>query len=328
MSLPVINIEPLVTRSSGVGEVATQIRSACTGTGFFYISGHGVTPELQHALEEQARLFFAREAHRKMEVAMALGGKAWRGYFNVGDELTSGKPDLKEGYYFGEELTASDPRVQAGLPMHGPNLFPADMPALKNTVLDYISAMTQLGHALMEGMSLSLGLPATYFHDTYTQSPTTLFRIFHYPPPMPANVPQWGVGEHTDYGVLTLLKQDDAGGLQVKGSAGWIDAPPIPNTFVCNIGDMLDRITGGFYRSTPHRVLNRSGKSRFSYPFFFDPGFDSLIKPLQLSEIEYPADDRADRWDKMNVHAFEGTYGAYLINKVGRVFPELRDAID
>ena len=259
-----------------------------------------------------------------MQIRMALAGKAWRGYFPLGDELTSGKPDLKEGLYFGAELPESDKRVKAGLPMHGANLFPDERPELRTAVLAYIDEMTNLGHVLMEGISLSLGLEPAYFNTYYTRDPLTLFRVFHYPPTLidEANQ-QWGVGEHTDYGVLTILKQDDAGGLQVKSKSGWIDAPPIPGSFVCNIGDMLDRITNGLYRSTPHRVLNRSGKGRYSYPFFFDPGFDAHIQPIHAPEISMNHDDPEDRWDKSSVHAFEGTYGDYLLRKVGKVFPDL-----
>jgi len=151
-----------------------------------------------------------------------------------------------------------------------------------------------------------------------------LFRIFHYPPHDPARRPgsdEWGVGEHTDYGLLTLLAQDTNGGLQVHAPYGWIDAPPIPDTFVCNIGDMLDRLTGGYYRSTPHRVRNVSGNERLSFPFFFDPDFAAEVPPL-------PGRARADaqgepRWDGQDLQAFAGTYGDYLVAKVAKVFPHL-----
>ncbi len=160
--------------------------------------------------------------------------------------------------------------------------------------------------------------------------PLTLFRIFHYPPvtPNPEADERWGVGEHTDYGVLTILKQDDVGGLQVKTGSRWIDAPPVPNSFVCNIGDMLDRLTRGLYRSTPHRVQNESGRSRLSFPFFFDPGFDAHVEPIDLSGAPLPEggleDDKDERWDHASVHEFEGTYGDYVLGKVSKVFPELR----
>jgi isopenicillin N synthase-like dioxygenase len=198
-----------------------------------------------------------------MQIRMALGGRAWRGYFPVGGELTNGKPDLKEGIYFGSELNQTHPAVQAGVPMFGANLFP-EIPLFRSTVLEYLAVMTQLGHAVMAGIALSLSTDASYFRDRYTTDPLILFRIFNYPSQSNPQGQSWGVGEHTDYGLLTILKQDDLGGLQVKTKSGWIDAPPIANSFVCNIGDMLDRLTGGLYRSTPHRVKNVSGRDRLS----------------------------------------------------------------
>ena len=112
----------------------------------------------------------------------------------------------------------------------------------------------------------------------------------------------------------------------MKSRSGWIDAPPIPGSFVCNIGDMLDRMTKGLYRSTPHRVRNPAPRARLSFPFFFDPNFFWRVAPIDLPGREAP-DDRAERWDRANVHAFEGTYGNYLLNKVGKVFPELQRAV-
>ena len=132
-----------------------------------------------------------------------------------------------------------------------------------------------------------------------------------------------GAGDDTDYGLLTLLAQDDVGGLQVKTAQGWIEAPPIPDTFVCNIGDMLYRLTGGYYRSTPHRVRNTSGRERYCFPFFFDPAFDAEIEPLP-AHAGLSEDDSTTRWDKSNVHAFTGSYGNYLLGKVAKVFPTLR----
>jgi isopenicillin N synthase-like dioxygenase len=154
-----------------------------------------------------------------MKIKMSLAGRAWRGYFPVGGELTSGYPDMKEGVYFGEEIPSHHATVKAGLPFHGENLFPHAVPEIKPLVLDYMAEMQRLGHTLMEGLSLSLGLPINYFYENYTKNPLMLFRIFNYPP---SSTSQWGVGEHTDYGVLTILKQDDCGGLEVKSKNGWI----------------------------------------------------------------------------------------------------------
>jgi isopenicillin N synthase-like dioxygenase len=202
---------------------AAAINTACRDNGFFYIKNHGVDEGLQHNLEKLSHDFFALSENEKMKISMSRGGRAWRGYFPVEGELTSGMPDLKEGIYFGQELSEADPRVKAGLPLHGRNLFPERPNELKETVLQYMEALTRVGHALMKGIALSLGLEPDYFHTRYTADPLILFRIFHYPAQKTAGN-QWGVGEHTDYGVLTILKQDDAGGLQVKSRGEWIDA--------------------------------------------------------------------------------------------------------
>jgi len=161
--------------------------------------------------------------------------------------------------------------------LHGPNLWP-EIPGFREAVLAYLDALSALGQALMGGFAMGLGLPERYFAEHGTGDPLLLLRFFNYPTqPAPSDLPvQWGVGEHTDYGLLTLLWQDDVGGLQVRAGDRWFDAPPIPNTFVCNVGDMLDRMTGGRYRSVPHRVtVNTSGRDRLSVPLFFDPDFDT-----------------------------------------------------
>ena len=322
-TVPVIDISALVSGGPEAARdvVAGQIQAACRDRGFFYVTGHGVRAELLGDLADASAEFFALPEADKLEIAMERGGRAWRGYFPVGGELTSGRPDLKEGLYFGTELAAGDPRVKAGLPLHGTNLFPQQVPRLRPLVLAYIDALTALGQAVLSGIALSLDLDAGYFASGYTANPTILFRIFHYPPSPPRSQ-DWGVGEHTDYGLLTLLAQDDSGGLQVAAPEGWIDAPPVPGTLVCNIGDMLDRLTGGWYRSTPHRVRNLSGHGRFSFPFFLDPGFADEVPSLPAQAAAGP--DGRPRWDGQDLRAFTGTYGDYLLAKVSKVFPELR----
>jgi isopenicillin N synthase-like dioxygenase len=319
--LPVIDVSPLLG-GDGIArrQAADEIGAACRTLGFFYARGHTIPDDTLKSLDRASRRFFALPEDEKIRIAMARGGRAWRGFFPVGGELTSGRPDIKEGVYFGEELASDDPRVKAGLPLHGRNLFPDAVPELRPAVTGFMAEAERSSHAIMEGVAMSLGLDAEYFRKTYTGQPTMLFRIFHYPASAPDR--GWGVGEHTDYGLLTLLAQDNIGGLEVKTPGGWIDAPPIPGTLVCNIGDMLDRLTGGAYRSTPHRVLNTSGKSRLSFPFFFDPGFDARIVPLP-SHARFIRDDRSERWDKASVHEFSGTYGDYLLAKVSKVFPDL-----
>jgi polar amino acid transport system ATP-binding protein len=291
------------------------------------VTGHGIDAASIARLEALSRRFFALPAEEKTKIAMTHGGRAWRGYFAVGEELTSGVPDRKEGLYLDTELPADHPLVRAGTPVHGPNLFPP-IEGFRATVLEYIDAVTRLGHRLMEAIALSLDLPADYFACRYTADPLILFRIFNYPAPAHSTVGTWGVGEHTDYGLLTMLLQDDHGGLEVKSNGRWIDAPPIPGTFVCNIGDMLDRMTRGLYRSNPHRVRASARHDRLSFPLFFDPNFFARVAPIaELAHVPLE-DDRATRWDQASVHAFEGTYGEYLLGKISKVFPQLsREAL-
>jgi isopenicillin N synthase-like dioxygenase len=327
---PVIDVGALVDpRSSAEARntVARQIDAAARAWGFFYVSHHGVDAGLLDEVVRLARAFFAQSEGEKMRIPMAAGGRAWRGYFPAGGELTSGRPDWKEGLYLGSELGPAHPRVRAGVILHGPNLWPA-IPGFRDQVLAYIDAMEALGHALLRGCALGLGLQESYFHDHGTREPLLLLRLFNYPSrTVPAGVPAaWGVGEHTDYGLLTMLWQDDVGGLQVRTDSGWVDAPPIPGTFICNVGDMLDRMTGGRWRSAPHRVtINSSGRDRLSIPLFFDPDFDTVIAPVPGAGPGQ--DDSGRRWDGANLQAFSGTYGEYVSAKVGKVFPELDTAV-
>jgi isopenicillin N synthase-like dioxygenase len=316
-AIPVVDVAPLLASTGDRAATIAQLDDACRRCGFFYLTGHGIAVD---GLEAQARAFFAQPTGAKLAIAMTRGGRAWRGYFPLGGELTSGAPDWKEGIYFGAELADDDPRVRAGTPLHGKNLMPSEPPGLGAAVLAHIDACTRLGHVVMSALGVALGHPEDAFRARYLADPLTLFRIFHYPPPPPEQT--WGVGEHTDYGLLTILAQDDCGGLEVRSRDGWVEAPPIPGAFVCNLGDMLERLSNGRYRSTPHRVRNRSGRDRVSMAFFFDPSFDAVV-PTPADFV----DDVVTRWDGQSVRAFEGTYGEYLVRKVSRVFPELHDEV-
>ena len=311
---------PVIDLSAGLEAVASEIDAACRDTGFFLVVGHGVDPALLERLDRLAREFFALTDDQKEAIDMRRGGRAWRGWFPVGRELTSGRPDRKEGLYFGQELPPST------TPLHGPNQFPARPAGLRDAVLDYIDAVTALGHRVLRGIALALGLDDDWFDRHLTAEPLVLFRIFHYPP-APAGDDGWGVGEHTDYGLITLLAQDRSGGLQVHGPDGWIDVPPRDDAFVVNLGDMLERMTGGRYKSTPHRVRNTSGHDRLSFPLFLDPAWNAEVLPVPSAGEDARADEAHERWDGANVHEWSGTYGDYLLAKVGRVFPELRDEV-
>jgi isopenicillin N synthase-like dioxygenase len=334
--LPIIDIGPLldsVAAAPDVADVASQIDEACREIGFFGIVGHGVDPRLQSDLERASHEFFALPDDEKAAIAMVHAGRAWRGWFPIGGELTSGRPDRKEGIYFGAEHPADHPRVSAGAALHGANPSPEHPADLGTLVAAWLDELERVSNAVLAGIGLALGLEREWFAENLTYDPTVLFRIFHYPPSDPTaterDSDEWGVAEHTDYGLLTVLAQDDLGGLEVAHRSGhdgadgdgWISVEPVPGMFVCNLGDMLERLTNGRYRSTPHRVRNTSTKGRLSFPYFFDPSWDATVPKLPIAD-EAPTGDRA-RWDGLDVTAWGGTYGDYLTAKVAKVFPEL-----
>jgi len=323
-SLPIIDLSRLRDGPNARTRVAAELDAACSEFGFFYLVGHGVSHHRIDSLMSLARRFFAQPTEDKLAIHMSKGGRAWRGYFQLGEELTSGRPDGKEGIYFGTELEQSHPRVRAGVPLHGRNLFPSES-GLREAVLTYMSDLTHLGHELMSLLASGLGLPQDFFLDHYTRDPTVLFRIFNYPR-TPDIERGWGVGEHTDYGFITLLKQDDVGGLQVRHGDQWLEVPDVSDSFVCNVGDMLERLTRGRYVSALHRVRSSAVRDRISMALFFDPSFDAILAPIEGVGPKADAPHTQVRWDDLDPHTAHGNYGEYLLSKVGRVFPELRQA--
>lgn len=305
-------------------DAPASIDRACRTHGFFALAGHGIAATERERLLAAARRFFALPVEAKRAVDLAHGGAAWRGWFPLGDELTSGVPDLKEGFYVGRELPP-DPR-----PMHGPNVWPAEVPELRDAVTSWMAAMESLGQRVLAAMAVGLGLDAGWFATHLTADPTVLFRIFTYPPHPdgPAGEDRWGVAEHTDYGLLTLLVHDGTPGLEVKVDGRWLAAPSDPDLVVCNLGDMLDRLTAGRYRSNPHRVRNAAGADRISLPFFLDPGWDAHIEPITLPDDAtwVVPEDRAERWDRASLREVDGCYGDWLLAKVSKVFPALAAA--
>ena len=278
--LPVIQVSGLCSSDLAQRQaVGDALRNACTDTGFFYCVDHGIPQGLINAVLAESQAFFARPAAEK-DLLDKARSPCNRGYEPLRNQtLEAGTPpDLKEGFYIGEDLPAGTPGLGFN---QGPNQWPSDSAGFRPAMTAYFAAMNVLAERLMHGIALSLGLDEDYF-ERFCLRPLSTLRLLHYPPQPPDPLPgEKGCGAHTDFGGLTLLLQDASGGLQVRGSDDqWIHATPIPGSYVVNLGDMIARWTNDRYRSTLHRVVNTSGADRYSVPFFHSGNPDYVISCL------------------------------------------------
>ena len=272
--------------------VAKSLRAACLDKGFLYIVDHDIPQPLIDAVFAQTKRFFALPLARKQDVDMARS-PYHRGYEPLrGQKLETGTPpDIKEGFYLGNELPDCDPRVRSRLFDHGPNQWPADLEGFRETLDTYFHHMEDLCRLTMRALALALELPEDHF-EHFCDDAVSNLKLLHYPPqPSNAHPDEKGCGAHTDWGAITYLLQDDVGGLQVWDQEhGWIEAPPLAGAFVLNLGDLIARWTNDRFRSTLHRVINRSGRERYSVPFFFTgrPDHEVVCLPTCLAAGETP----------------------------------------
>jgi isopenicillin N synthase-like dioxygenase len=282
-SIPVIDMGPLAAGDRGaVAAVGHALLDAAQTVGFFYVRNHGVPHPLIDRAYALSRRFFALPAGTKQHVRI---NAIHRGFLAIGGArmYDTARVDLKESFIWGPELGLDDPDVATGKPLMGPNQWPAELPELAPSLTDYSGAVMECARSLLRGFAVSLGLDADFFRERFAK-PLARCSLIYYPPQPPdSGSDQFGVAPHTDYGGLTLLNQDDTGGLQVRARSGeWVTAVPIPETFVVNIGDLMARWTNDRFVSTPHRVVNSSGRARYSMALFFDPAFDTVIDPRDL----------------------------------------------
>lgn len=286
-AIPVIDVGPALDGSDVEG-VAAQIHRAATQSGFFYISGHGIPTEVMDGAFDVSRDFFEQPVSVKETVKVNTDQRGWMA---TGMSTLQGAKthDLKEVFFWGAETAADDADIVQGKPLVAVNQWPDEAyPRLRADLTPYYDSVCAVARQVMSALARSLELPADFFAQAY-EKPLARGQLVYYPPSTESDEAEqrFGVAAHTDFGVLTFLLQDMNGGLQVKMKSGeWVEAPPIPGTLVCNIGDLLARWSNDRFASTLHRVINRSGRARYSIPVFFDPHTDTVVDPRDLGTSE------------------------------------------
>ena len=283
--IPVIDLGASFSGGRAAQErTAAEIRTACRDTGFFYVANHGVAPALVDGAFAAADRFFDQPDAWKMKLRKQPGTNGYEPLET--QRLDNASPgDLKESFNF------CAPTVP-GKPDYMTNLWPDDLPGFRADLEAFYAPMLALGLRVSRLIALSLGMPIDFF-DPGLRVPSAPLRLLRYPPhPTAAKYNQLGAGAHTDWGWITLLAQDECGGLEVETAAGdWIRAEPIPGTFVVNLGDMVPRWTNGLYHSNMHRVMNnRAGRNRHSIVLFYNPAYDTHVEclPTCLTPGETP----------------------------------------
>ncbi|KFK33446.1 hypothetical protein AALP_AA5G015100 [Arabis alpina] len=320
--LPIIDISPLLVKcddfdmleDAGVVEVVRKLDRACRDVGFFYVIGHGISEDLINKVKEMTHRFFELPYEEKLKIKITPAA-GYRGYQRIGVNYTSGKQDLHEAIDCYREFNQGK-YGEIGKVLEGPNQWPKNPQEYKELMDEYIKLCTDLSRNILRGISLALGGSPYEFEGNMVGDPFWVMRIIGYPGVNGEN--EIGCGAHTDYGLLTLINQDDdKTALQVKSLAGdWISAIPIPGSFICNIGDMLKILSNGVYESTLHRVINNSPRYRVCVAFFYETNFDAMVEPLDIFKEKYPENKRSQVVKRI-------VYGEHLVNKVQTTFAKL-----
>jgi isopenicillin N synthase-like dioxygenase len=308
--IPIIDISSLVDvhdKPKSVRKTVKEIGNACKNVGFFYVKNHQISQNHIDAVIPAMQEFFNLPIEEKMKIHI---GKSdiFRGYTPLGKEITNAKYDWHECVDFGPDLEPSHPEVIAGEQLVGPNQWPENQPNFREVLERHWDLTIVLGRRITEGLAMSLGLENNFFAP-YMSKSHSFMRIVNYPPyrkKQEENVGD-GIGAHIDYGFLTILLQDNLGGLEVKNTDNeWLSAPIIPGTFLINIGHMIQRWTNDYYKATVHRVIPPEHETRCSLPFFFEPNFDTIVVPLD----KFCSKDNPPRYEPFHFGDYvERTFG-------------------
>ena len=286
--IPVLDLAPYLAGEAGaLDTLAAELRFALENIGFFYLAGHGVPQALIDRMFAETKRFHAQPLADKMTIHLNRSNNGYmplRGHAQRHTTLNKNpKPNENESFFARRERDPADPDVIAKKDLRDPNQWPNGLPGFKETVLEYQGVMRRLVHRMLPLYARALDLPTDYFAPFFHKGGEITVRMIHYPPATPEQVTEevFGTAAHTDRNLFTILAQGDTPGLQIMLPDGtWIPAPILPGAFVVNSGDTLRRWTNDRFLSTPHRVLNVSGRDRYSVPFFVSPEYDTLIECL------------------------------------------------
>jgi len=280
-SIPVIDIAALINDEPGAREqVSEEMAIAANEVGFFYVKNHGVPQTLIDAAFRVSRTFFDSPLEAKNTVRVTAKK---RGFIEPYSAIMTGskKRDFRETFLWGREFDAATLEELRDIPLIGPNQWPAFPPEMKPVLNEYFEACVAVGRQILGAFAMAMEIEREYFSACFDRCIARGSTLLYPPQPSSLGEEQFGIGGHTDWGVLTLLYQDDVGGLQVlSGDGEWVTAHPIPGTFVVNVGDCLEQWTNKRLLSNQHRVVNSSGRYRQSIAVFVDPDFDTPIVPV------------------------------------------------
>jgi isopenicillin N synthase-like dioxygenase len=311
-SIPRIDVTALM-RASGAcdkREVAEAIAKACEEVGFFYVENHGVPDNLLDDMFREAERFFCLPEEEKMKLYIGRDSSHYRGgYVPLGGETTQERKDWHEALDFQPSV---DVTGATGSPFDDPALD--ELPWLRVTFSNAWDHLQRLAYRLAGALALGIGLDEDFFA-TMIHDPLGVLRLLQYPA-LPEMVPDGvgkGIGEHTDYGMLTILAQDSVGGLEVRNAAGqWIPADHRDRTLLVNIGKVIERLTNDRYRATWHRVRIPKSNTRHSIGFFFEPGYNTVIEPLPVCcNVDQPARYERCRFGEIMAQRYEVSFSSY-----------------
>ncbi|WP_457333684.1 isopenicillin N synthase family dioxygenase [Rhizobacter sp. P5_C2] len=316
--IPTIDLG-LPTNTFDRKRIADEIDRHCRDIGFFVLTGHGISFDLQLQVLRQANQFFSQSAGDKAKVAIGMSD-VHRGYARIDAEKLDpdGPSDFRETYLVGWERRDGTPLPQR-IPLLGLNQWPETLPDFRETLNGYYDAALEVAKQILDCVSYAIAPAEQNVFSEFFNDPLTNLVLAHYP--VAAHLGDdsvLGCGEHTDYGLITLLMHDGVPGLQVQARSGaWLDVQCNKGDLVVNLGDMLEFMSGGRYVSNPHRVVVMRNQPRTSVPFFVQPDYDALIRPL-LEPIEEMSN--RSRWKPR-------LGGAYIEERFAETFPRPTDRL-